>query len=861
MKTKQINKLVDIFSLILPVTFTLLGLYFVVLLTRYTEVSSTLIIMIAIILISVILLINLTTIYGFFTKKNVFKIIAISLALVLSFAAAYGIYYIKSVNDSIDEIIVDGTEKEIATVAFVTYDNLIIKKIDDLKQSNKFGYIDNEAFQVGNVLALEEIENQNIKIELVPFDTYNDLLLGLFNKEVDVAALPDNYYEMFVVNDGYQDYLDKTRIIHTYSKEVDTNGLAAVDKDLTKEPFTMLLIGVDEERSDSLILASFNPQRMTVTMTNIARDSFVPIACYKNNQYDKINHARVVSRGCTIKTVEQLLDVEIDFFVEVNFKGVVEIVDAIGGLWLTSPVRFIGQTASYDRGTYTVWVDKGYQLMNGEQVLAFARERHHMPQGDFTRQENQKAIIINLFSTLLEMKDLNKALSVVKAAGSNVSTNMSLSQMTQLLNFGFDSLNNTYVGRVNSTSIFQIISTRIVGYESWTYNEGLQLPLWIYKLYNGSIKDNVAYINRNLQIDQKLNEFYNANFDILYPYYWPVSFTPDEYNEPKVHEKLPDFMMAMVKNAWTLEDVQEWHKTRQWITLKLTPVIYGDKLYDEAYAHHRVVYQSVNYGVKTSNIKQLEISYIQKDLDCSISDNQKYIECSDSYVVPKFIGFSQANIDKWKTDHPGITVDVVYVDNTSTIEGVTYDANMANKIGAQSVSQYAKWGAVNNKITVYFFNYPKANLRVSELLTLSGENTVKDWFVNSGWITEPEISRVYDTASANRVITVRVRKDDGSFETLTSDTSNYRINRKVFVTLSRGIEVPTPLPNFVGLYLSDFQAYMNDINLDMSSVTYVRIDRPEGSDSTWIDKITIQSVSAGEKDYRIIRAITITLYQ
>ena len=143
---------------------------------------------------------------------------------------------------------------------------------------------------------------------------------------------------------------------------------------------------------------------MVVTMTNIARDSYVPISCYRNNQSDKINHARAVSRSCLIETVEDLMDTDIDFFVEVNFKGVVDIVDALGGLWLSSPVEFIGQSSSYDRGTYNVWVGEGYQLMDGEQVLAFARERHSMPDGDFTRQDNQKYIITELISSLLEQK-------------------------------------------------------------------------------------------------------------------------------------------------------------------------------------------------------------------------------------------------------------------------------------------------------------------------------------------------------------------------------------------------------------------------------------------------------------------------
>lgn len=126
---------------------------------------------------------------------------------------------------------------------------------------------------------------------------------------------------MFEVNDGYSEYLENTKSILTFDKNITVTTESGSDKDITTEPFTVLIIGTDEQRSDALMLASFNPISMQVTLTSIARDSYVPIACYAGKSEDKITHARVRSRQCTIDTVASHDGYRIDFYFESNFRG------------------------------------------------------------------------------------------------------------------------------------------------------------------------------------------------------------------------------------------------------------------------------------------------------------------------------------------------------------------------------------------------------------------------------------------------------------------------------------------------------------------------------------------------------------
>ena len=863
MKNKNKTLIPNIIAIALPIILTLSTLYLIILLSRYSAVSAKLVILVAIALVSIVLLIDLLCTYGFYTKKNIFKYIAIGLSLIFIILTGYGNYYIQSLNNGIDSIIVDENEKETATVAFVVYDNTNIKSTDDIKSSTIFGYIDNTAFQEGNVLALEEIDNLSLDVVLKGYDNYSDLLLALFNNEVDVAALPDNYYEMFVVNDGYEEYLDKTTIIHSYSKEVSTDGVAAVTKDITTEPFTVLIMGIDEARTDTLILATFNPQSMTITMTSIARDSYVPIACYTNNQSDKITHARTVSRSCTIETVQNLLGVDVDFFIEVNFQGVVDIVDALGGLWLTSPVEFVGQDSSLERGTYTIWVNEGYQLMDGQQVLAFARERHHMPNGDFSRQENQQQIIETLATTLLGMSDANKALQVIQAAGTNISTNFSLSQMTQLLNYGIDTLSNTYVGERNGSSVFNIITTRLTGYASWTYNDGLELPLWIYKLYNGSVADNVAIIKRNLQLDTTLKNYFSADFDVSSPYYAPTSYVADTYAEAEVHEKLPDFMKNMVSGNWTLEDLYSWKSDSSYARSGVTIVAHEvtatneySSMYSDSYSYHQIIKQSVSYGVKISNISTLEVWYIVKPVDCTIEDvrnNSTYADqCGTNKIVPNFVGMSLSDLNSWKSNHTNVTVNVT----TLGKDDAGYNASYAGKVSAQSVSQYTKFVDINYTLNVTYCDYSRVTLDVTTLKAYTTRAQVEAWFTTN-WDATPTYTERY-SASVNSGMVISI--SDSTQEYTTNTT--LRDNTALTVVISKGNTLPTALPDFVtsGLTYSDYVAYMNSVEVapkDVSSFTIV----PNGGDATLSGKIATQSVVAGSTDYSSVKDLTLTIYE
>ncbi|MBG0917711.1 LCP family protein [Exiguobacterium sp. SRB7LM] len=204
--------------------------------------------------------------------------------------------------------------------------------------------------------------------------------------------------------------------------------------DLTKDHFSVLLAGVDggasleEGRTDSLMVATFNKESRQVTLVSIPRDSYVDIIIDDEDPFkDKINHAYAYGGiDTTIATVENLLDIPIDYYATINFDGIEDLVDAVGGVEIDVLIPISG------KATGNVELEPGVQVLNGKEALAYARMRKQDPAGDIGRAGRQQQVIeaiINEATTIDSFMKLNR---IMNAVGENIRTNMSLSEASQL---------------------------------------------------------------------------------------------------------------------------------------------------------------------------------------------------------------------------------------------------------------------------------------------------------------------------------------------------------------------------------------------------------------------------------------------
>lgn len=214
-----------------------------------------------------------------------------------------------------------------------------------------------------------------------------------------------------------------------------------------KEPVSILLLGVEDYssggkggRADTIMVATFNPDKKTMKLLSIPRDTktYIP----SKDKKDKINHSYNNGKDSTIETVEEFLDIPIDYYATVNFKGFKKIIDEIGGVEVNVPFDFQEYTDTYPRRLLEF--KKGPRKLNGEEALAYARMRKQDPMGDFGRNDRQKEIVMAAIDSLISPSNLLKIDEIAEHVGDNIETNLkasnALSFSTKFKNFSSDEI-------------------------------------------------------------------------------------------------------------------------------------------------------------------------------------------------------------------------------------------------------------------------------------------------------------------------------------------------------------------------------------------------------------------------------------
>ncbi|WP_051912564.1 LCP family protein [Carnobacterium funditum] len=191
-----------------------------------------------------------------------------------------------------------------------------------------------------------------------------------------------------------------------------------------KDPFSVLLLGVDKRpgdtgRADSIMVATINPETEDVRLLSIPRDTRVTLP---SGKIDKINASYAYGGiPLTVETVENLLQIPIHYYAQINMQGLVVLVNALGGITIDSPLEFDVQDINDTEGE--IHIDKGIQKLDGDQALGYARMRYDDPAGDWGRQERQREVVTEIIDETISIKSLTNFSKIFKAVGPNVKTN------------------------------------------------------------------------------------------------------------------------------------------------------------------------------------------------------------------------------------------------------------------------------------------------------------------------------------------------------------------------------------------------------------------------------------------------------
>lgn len=200
---------------------------------------------------------------------------------------------------------------------------------------------------------------------------------------------------------------------------------------ISHDPVSVLLLGVEDYstdgangRTDTLMVATFNPDDDELKLLSIPRDTRVEII--GKGKEDKINHAYAYGgKLMAISTVENLLDIPIDYYATVNFDSFKNVVDILDGITVDVPFDF--KQYSDDKIPEKLKFYEGQMDVDGRYALAYVRMRMEDPRGDIGRNERQQQVVKGIIQKALSLSTITKVDDLAKEFGDNVTTNMSIS--------------------------------------------------------------------------------------------------------------------------------------------------------------------------------------------------------------------------------------------------------------------------------------------------------------------------------------------------------------------------------------------------------------------------------------------------
>lgn len=481
------------------IIFSIISLAFITIL-KLLNILPLLYFIIVLILILLLYIINVILI-----KKN--KKIGYIISILLTIIYIVIGYYLLITLNFLSDFAKNHYSEE--TYLILTLKEYNYTNIKDIENKN-IGYINNNLTSINK--AIEKLDKK-INIDKEEIDNYTTLFNKLDKKEITSILLEENYYNIKKEEEDVNNYqilykITIRNIIKEKSKTVN----------ITKDPFTIYISGIDVygdistvSRSDVNILATVNPKTKQVLLTSIPRDYYVKLP-NTTGYKDKLTHAGNYGVNMSISTIEELLDIDINYYLRVNFTTLEKLIDSLDGVDVYSEYSFVSYIDNYK-------FYKGYNHMNGKQALAFSRERKSLPSGDNDRGKNQEAVIEAIIRKATSKEVIYKYTKILNNIKGSFQTNLSDNDITKLIQ---KELENPGGWNITSTSLTG------TGSMDYTYSYSFQ------KLYV-TIPNEESITNAKELIDKVntgsiLESSYNNNINnVKYPD--KVNPTPTPSNE------------------------------------------------------------------------------------------------------------------------------------------------------------------------------------------------------------------------------------------------------------------------------------------------------------------------------------------
>lgn len=557
-------------------------------------------------------------IYSFWNLLNLlrrkYKGLIITSIITLLFIIVFSVssYYINFVYSNINGM------KEKNEVIYNSY--LIVLSDKTFNKDSVIGIIDKDIDKDNYDLAQKLIKEKKLYNKVEYYNDYIKLIDDLYKGVIDAAIVPGNYENLVKNEVGFENIDSDVKKVFEYSEKKKNEDLDLVSNKDFNEPLTFLFLGVDSEgdglnasssfNGDTLMLMSINPKTLNAILLSIPRDTYVPIACNKNN-YAKINSSAGFGTSCVISTINNLMGINIDYYVKINFKGVVDLVEAVEGIDVFveaptyTPNKYKGkvceQNSDRQFGNKLVCMEPGLQTLNGEQALAYARCRHMYIGSDLDRVRHQQQVVEALANKALHFSSIKDLQNILTAVSKNISTNMDTDTMLS----GYNVLKNVVGSKLSGTDGLNISKATLETYSLNVYVPQSGRNTSAQGYYLSSLNDIKHAFN--VVLDKEKDEMvktFSFSVNETYELYSPGKGKRTE----KSGELLPSFV------GKTVDDAKEFCNQYN-ISLNVKYVDPESEFYNKSVNVGLIGNQSVHKDVLVNSISELTVYIVNSKVE------------------------------------------------------------------------------------------------------------------------------------------------------------------------------------------------------------------------------------------------------
>ena len=382
-----------------------------------------------------------------FTRGTASKIILTTVTVMMILAYGTGTYYISKASGLLGNVTDFGNETT-TTVQVIALKDSGIQSEKDL-EGKTVGSL--KSISLASTQALiQDLSGKGVTFQDKQYDNIQGMVNGLYDKEVPAIILNDAYRGNIndLEEEKFRNFGTDTQVVYTYTYKTENKSTTNSVDDITKNPFTVLISGVDSRdgfaessRSDVNMLATINPVSRTVLLTSIPRDYYVTTVCdegagCQNGAKDKLTHTGLHGTETTKKTIESLLGIDINYTAKVNFTSVVNLVDALGGIDVdVKPGLAVDHFYTNDYFGTDYGVTEGINHLNGQAALCYARERYAYQDGDRQRVKNQQEVLMAIVKKATSPSVIGNYPALMDALSGAFQTDLSQDEIQSLIQF------------------------------------------------------------------------------------------------------------------------------------------------------------------------------------------------------------------------------------------------------------------------------------------------------------------------------------------------------------------------------------------------------------------------------------------